>query len=249
MAISPPDELRSVAERFNPDGGAELLLTGWMKSYEELWREREDLQERVQRLEGELARGRQPAPGPTPRRRSRARAVIAHAVFAALCLPAVAGAVVMVALVSGAYELDSSPSASARVAPPAQAIVPQASEASPTVGGSAETASKPDDRTVSGNRGAATGITAVSPTTLRLTGIGDGSWVEARRGSRSGEVLYAGVLAAGRSASFREPALFLRLGAPSNLRAELAGEVFTDFPRETADVVVDADGLRVLSLG
>jgi hypothetical protein len=245
MAISPPDELRTVAERFNSDGGAELLLAGWMKSYEELWHEREDLQERVQRLEGELARGRAPASRPTPRRRSRARTVLAHVAFAALCLPALAAAVVMVAVVSGVYELDSSPAAPAPVARAADAESPLAPNPSPTVRGSVETSAKPDDRSASGSLGAA----AVSPTTLRLTGVGDGSWVEVRRGSRSGEVLYAGVLAGGRSARFHEQRLFLRLGAPSNLRAELAGEAFTDLPRATADVVVDAEGLRVLSVG
>lgn len=245
MAISPPDELRTVVQRFNPEAGAELLLAGWMKSYEELWHEREDLQERVQHLEGELARGRALAPRPTPRRRSRARSILAHVAFAALCLPALAGAVVMVAVVSGVYELDSSPATPAPVARAADAESPQAPQPSPTVRGSAETSAKPDDRSASGSLGAA----AVSPTTLRLTGVGEGSWVEARRGSRNGEVLYASVLAGGRSESFHGETLFLRLGAPSNLRAELAGVAFTDLPRATADVVVDAEGLRVLPVG
>ena len=50
-----------------------------------------------------------------------------------------------------------------------------------------------------------------------LSPQGHGSWVEARRGSQSGKVLYAGILAGGRVLRFRERRLWVRAGAAGNL--------------------------------
>ena len=52
---------------------------------------------------------------------------------------------------------------------------------------------------------------------LRIAARGTGSWLEVRRGSATGAVLYSAILTAGRTLHFRAPRLWTRLGAASNL--------------------------------
>jgi len=52
---------------------------------------------------------------------------------------------------------------------------------------------------------------------VEIVAHGGGSWVEARRGSKTGPVIYSAVLAAGKHVHLRAPSLWARFGAAGNL--------------------------------
>jgi hypothetical protein len=85
------------------------------------------------------------------------------------------------------------------------------------------------------------------PVTLRLRTAGGSCWLEVRESSSDGKVLYRGTLAGDRSLRFTGRRLWLRLGAPANLRASLNGRA-VDLPGRTSTVVVTRRGLRVVRL-
>jgi hypothetical protein len=68
-------------------------------------------------------------------------------------------------------------------------------------------------------------------------------WISVRRGTAGGGVLFEGVVKAGRSVSVAAPRLWVRMGAPLNVDATLAGRRVT-LPPDTLDVVVTARGVR-----
>jgi hypothetical protein len=88
---------------------------------------------------------------------------------------------------------------------------------------------------------------AATPVALRLSASGGSSWVAVRKGSADGDLLYQGTLAGARSRIFRADRLWLRLGAPANLRARLNGRL-VDLPGRTATVLVTKRGIRVLKV-
>jgi hypothetical protein len=55
------------------------------------------------------------------------------------------------------------------------------------------------------------------PVDLRIAAHGSGSWLEVRRGSATGAVLYSAILTDGSTLHFRAPRLWTRFGAASNL--------------------------------
>lgn len=240
MALSPPD-LLSDADGIQAGPEQNLLLAGWIQSYGELWHEREELRALVKRLEHELAQGRAPASARRATRpRSRVRAAIAHLLFAPLCLLALAATAIMIAVVGGLYELDPRPAHATSVdsslsrGGPADARSPRASAPA--------TATDP--------KSARADVPPPAPRLrFRLTAERGETWLQARRGSRNGEILYEGLLGRGRSLRFREERLFLRLGAPGNLMAEIGGRPLAALPSSAAEVLIDARGLRVVSLG
>jgi hypothetical protein len=59
---------------------------------------------------------------------------------------------------------------------------------------------------------------------VRIRAHGNGSWIEIRRGSSSGEVLYAGVLSGGHGLHFRSRRLWTRFGAAANLSVVVDGD-------------------------
>lgn len=74
---------------------------------------------------------------------------------------------------------------------------------------------------------------------LRIRAHGTGSWVEIRRGSKSGSVLYAGVLNDGRRLHFHATRLWMRLGAAGNLSITANGKPIS--LRGTYDKLLTAD--------
>ena len=156
---------------------------------------------------------------------------------AALCLVALLATAAMVAVVGGLYGVDENakPPASAASPPPTA----ERQESDPGPGTPAESvAAAPEHRD-----SAATG-----PPTLRLTAPRGESSLRVTDLSRAGKVLFEGVLARGRSAAFEGDRLTLRVGAPENLDAALDGEPLPR-PDGTADVVVEAGRIRVVSSG
>jgi uncharacterized protein DUF4115 len=74
------------------------------------------------------------------------------------------------------------------------------------------------------------------PTLILSAARGD-CWVEVRAGSPSGEALYAGTLATGRSLRFNRPKLWLRLGAASNVDVIVNGRP-SSVPSGTVELTV-----------
>jgi hypothetical protein len=52
---------------------------------------------------------------------------------------------------------------------------------------------------------------------LRIAAHGTGSWLEVRRSSATGAVLYSAILTDGKTLHFRAPRLWTRFGAASNV--------------------------------
>jgi hypothetical protein len=53
---------------------------------------------------------------------------------------------------------------------------------------------------------------------VAIAAVGRGSWLEVRRGSRNGDVLFSGMLVAGRTLRFAGARVWARIGAAANLR-------------------------------
>jgi cytoskeleton protein RodZ len=73
-------------------------------------------------------------------------------------------------------------------------------------------------------------------------------WVQVRAGSAEGRLIYEGTLQQGQAQRFaRWTRLWLELGAPSNLNAQLNGRAVKDFPQQPSIVIVTAKGVRTVS--
>jgi hypothetical protein len=81
---------------------------------------------------------------------------------------------------------------------------------------------------------------------LRLAAAGDGSWIAARRGSATGQLLWEGTLEAGELLRLRARTLWLRVGAAANLLPHVNGERVS-IPERTTILLVTPGGVRVLA--
>lgn len=73
-------------------------------------------------------------------------------------------------------------------------------------------------------------------------------WLQVREGSANGRLIYGGTLEQGQTQRFaRWSRLWLELGAPSNLNAQLNGRRVKDFPQQPSIVIVTAKGVRTVS--
>jgi hypothetical protein len=149
----------------------------------------------------------------------------------------VAGAVVLAAITFGGlfYFVDRGPTVAAL--PPANA------PAEPLGSGPGT----PEGRTAAPAAVDAGREKPTPPVTLRVRAAGGSSWTEVRASSSDGKLLYRGTLVGDRSLRFTGHRLWLRLGAPANLRASLNGRGI-DLPGRTSTVVVTKRGLRVVKL-
>jgi hypothetical protein len=76
---------------------------------------------------------------------------------------------------------------------------------------------------------------------LVLTATRGDCWLSVRKGSR---LLYEGMLLDGESLRFVSKRLWVRMGAPWNLKASLNGRTVTGLPADTANVSITRTGLR-----
>jgi hypothetical protein len=223
-----PVEIQQVELKHSANGydcaEADRLIEEFATGYEALWLERIELQERVKALERRLARSR--------RRHTVAAAGLLLAVL-------VAGALVLwLRWNDGTTEIAARPT----LRGPDTPVVGQTAGADAAA--DREAASVSDDAIPPAND-------ATPPTSARLVlraTRGD-SWLSVRVGSETGELLYEGTLAPGRTLRFVRNRLWLRVGEPANLDVRLNGEPAKGFPRSTADVVVTPRGLSNVSLG
>jgi len=84
--------------------------------------------------------------------------------------------------------------------------------------------------------------------TLVLRATRGRCWLSVRRRSEWGSNLFEGALEPGESRRFADGQLWIRIGAPWNLEASLAGRRLS-LPRTVANVVVTARGIRTLATG
>jgi hypothetical protein len=87
-----------------------------------------------------------------------------------------------------------------------------------------------------------------APTTVaqfRLLAANGSCWLAARRGSAEGKLLFEGILSPGHALRLRGERLWIRLGAPSNLRGWIGNRVLA-LPARTSTVMITSKGLRVL---
>jgi energy-converting hydrogenase Eha subunit E len=89
------------------------------------------------------------------------------------------------------------------------------------------------------------GASELQVATLVLTDVRHDSWVEVRRDSRAGPILYSGVVPAGDRVSARGSRLWARFGGASNLEVTLNGKPFT--VEGTVEVLFTAKGARLLT--
>jgi len=83
---------------------------------------------------------------------------------------------------------------------------------------------------------------------LQLTATGGDCWVQVRKGSAAGELLYEGTLQQGQAQRFSKwKRLWLQLGAPVYISAKLNGHQVGNFPSRPAIIVVTAKGVRTVS--
>jgi hypothetical protein len=80
---------------------------------------------------------------------------------------------------------------------------------------------------------------APATTTLTISATRGDCWVEVRVGSTTGQVLYAGTLAAGSTIRFNRKRLWLRLGAASNVDIVVNGRE-SSVPPGTVELVLPA---------
>jgi cytoskeleton protein RodZ len=77
---------------------------------------------------------------------------------------------------------------------------------------------------------------------LVITAVGGDCWLSVHARSAEGPVLYEGMLAEGTSRRFARKRLWVRMGAPWNLRLKLNGKVVRDLPPDTGNVLVTRAG-------
>lgn len=152
----------------------------------------------------------------------------------------VAAVAILVAVGATVWRLDRSPS-KRPVGLPVAGSAPQA----PTTAAAA----KPHpSSTPTSKRPAAARAAVARPRLVHLvlTARGGACWVSARDGSQRGTIIWEGMLAPGQSVRLTRARLWLRLGAPGHLVAQLAGRPLAGLPQNTANIVVTPAGLRVV---
>ena len=75
------------------------------------------------------------------------------------------------------------------------------------------------------------------------------SYLEVRAGSDEGPVQWSGMLEVGETATAKGRRLWMRMGTPENVDVTVNSEPFTSLPVAASDVVVTAEGVRVVRLG
>lgn len=98
-------------------------------------------------------------------------------------------------------------------------------------------------------RAIAPGTQPVSPRpreTLVLQAVAGDSWAIVRSVRATGEVLYDGIVARGRSVSFSGRRFWLRIGAAGNVQLRFDGRPLAGFPVGTVTLAIDGRAVRVL---
>jgi hypothetical protein len=236
--VGAEEEETFAATRGDPERAIDLLLA----RYERLSGERDGLRDRVELLERQLHRE---MPEPSGRAVPRWRRVLSNIVFAALAGVVAAAAVVAIAVLGDFWKLSPPDEGASR--PPAAGGDAEGSPQRATHEHATQgrvTPASPDPR-------AAEAATPPAPTRARLelAATRGATWLQVRRGSGTGRVMYDGTLEPGRSLSLVGRRLWLRFAVGDYLAATINGKPVTNLPALAADAVVTPEGLCVLSVG
>lgn len=207
-----------------------------LERYARLSLERDELAVKVGELERELASHWSPADAPLGSRRRIAVLSLAVVLVSIITLAVVGGSA---AILAGFWDplgndatlplVEPSP-AESRPAP----ATPRARTPSPRAVGPI----LPETPSAATSRGG-----------LEIVAARGDSWLQVRRKSASGPVVYEGILERGDSASFAARRLWLRFAVGDHLEVTVNGERATGLPSLGGDAVVTSDRVRVLGVG
>jgi hypothetical protein len=74
-------------------------------------------------------------------------------------------------------------------------------------------------------------------------------WLQARAGSANGKVIYEGTLAPGRELTLSRDRVWLRLGAPANVKLTLNGRAVREVSATATDLIATPGGVRAAPSG
>jgi hypothetical protein len=214
--------LRALEEEHFDQLPGDTYAKGFLRAYAE--RLGLDGQLYVDEYNSRFSLAEEPVPSSRPNRRSRQSRLEAHAVLFAL-----AGIVAVTVLVIAAWQLGGEGGAG------------QATTSGETV----ETViAEPPAEPAPASTAVET-VAVVEPVDLLVAAQGGSSVAEIRRGSATGELLYAGKLAQGQTKRFTGKQLWVRLGKTQNVELTLNGSpVESGAASGPAVLVVTADGIR-----
>ena len=90
---------------------------------------------------------------------------------------------------------------------------------------------------------------ATAQTELGIVAARGDSWLQVRRGSATGPLVYEGILERGRSVSFADRRLWLRFAVGDHLDVTVNGKRVTGLPSLAGNAAVRSDRVRVLGVG
>ena len=212
--------------------------------YARLSLERDELAVKVAELERELASHRPPADASHPSRRRIALLWLAVVVASTITLSVVVGSAAILAGFWDPLGNVATPTSLAVSGLPRPLVEPSAAEPQPAPARApspsppAAAASLPE-----------TLLPATARTGLEIVAARGDSWLQVRRGSASGPVVYEGILEHGRSASFAAHRLWLRFAVGDHLDVTVNGKRATGLPSLAGNAAVRSDRVRVLGVG
>ena len=210
---------------------AELL-----ERYARLSLERDELAVKVAELERELASHWSPADAPRRSRRRIAVLSLAVVVVSTITLAVVGGSS---AILAGFWDPLGNDATLPLVEPSAAESKPApATPRAPTPSPTAVGPILPETPPAATARGG-----------LEIVAARGDSWLQVRRRSPSGPVVYEGILERGESASFAAGRLWLRFAVGDHLEVTVNGERATGLPSLAGDAVVTSDRVRVRGVG
>jgi Domain of unknown function (DUF4115) len=215
-----------------------------LERYARLSLERDELAARVAELERELASHRPPADAP---RRSRCRNTLLWLAVVLSSTITLGAVVATAAILAGFWDPlgnDATPRSLAVPALPPPLVEPSPAEPQPAPA-RAPSPSPPAAAT----RLPETLPPATARTEIEIVAARGDSWLQVRRGSASGPVVYEGVLERGRSASFAARRLWFRFAVGDHLDVTVNGKRATGLPSLAGNAAVRSDGVRVLGVG
>jgi RodZ C-terminal domain len=216
-----------------------------LERYARLSLERDELAVKVAELKRELA-SHLPAEAP-PSRRRNALLWLAVALASTITLGVVVASAAILAGFWDPLGNDATPTSLAVPALPPPLVEPSSAEPQPAP--APARAQSPSPPAAAVPRLPETLPPATAQTELEIVAARGDSWLQVRRGSASGPLVYEGTLERGRSVSFTGRRLWLRFAVGDHLDVTLNGKRVTGLPSLAGNAAVRSDRVRVLGVG
>lgn len=217
-----------------------------LERYARLSLERDELAVKVAELKRELA-SHLPADAP-PSRRRIALLWLAVALASTITLGVVVASAATLAGFWDPLGNDATPTSLAVPALPPPLVEPSSAKPQPAPAPArAQSPSPPAADAVP--RLPETLPPATAQTKLEIVAARGDSWLQVRRGSASGPLVYEGILERGRSVSFADRRLWLRFAVGDHLDVTVDGKRVTGLPSLAGNAAVRSDRVRILGVG